>query len=401
MGFLLVYFIPFGSIRVTGAILESFYMLQEYARDHVLTCLVPAFFIAGGITVFVSQASVIKYFGAKANKALAYGVASVSGTILAVCSCTVLPMFTGIYTRGAGLGPATAFLYSGPAINVLAIILTARILGWKIGLARALGAIVLSVLIGLAMAAIYHKEDRERIESEEFAVVPAERSRPLWKDGVYFFLMVCILVFGAWGKPAHEVGFFSAVYSIKWYLAGASLIALLFVLSRWFQKQEIKDWGRETYNFSLLIMPLLFGGVMVSGLLLGRPGHEALIPSRYIEAAVGAKPDVFFSLVGIGDGFARNIISVIWPVWTNFFAAVFGAFMYFATLTEIPIMQGLLGAGMGQGPALSLLLSGPSVSLPSMLVIRGVLGTKKTAVYVSLVIIMATISGLIYGAIVA
>ena len=397
LGIAAAYFIPFEAIRVKSAIFEAFLMLQEYAREHVLTCLIPAFFIAGGIAVFVSQASVVKYFGASAKKVVAYGVASVSGGILAVCSCTVLPLFAGIYTRGAGIGPATAFLYSGPAINVLAIILTARVLGWQLGVARAVGAVIFSVFVGIAMATIYRKEDSERLEAEDFSAPETESARPLYKDVIYFFLMVCILVFGAWGRPAQEVGFFNSVYALKWYLAGSSLVLLLLVLWRWFNKDELKDWAGETYRFSLMIMPLLFAGVLAAGFFLGRPGHEALIPSRYIQAIVGNDPDVFFSLAGIGEGFMRDITVMIWPVWTNFFAAISGALMYFATLTEIPILEGLMGAGMGNGPALSLLLAGPAVSLPSLLVINGVLGPKKTATYVALVVVMSTICGLIFG----
>ncbi len=401
IGFLFAYFVPFDDLRVKGAILEAFLMLQEYAREHVVTCLVPAFFIAGGIAVFVSQASVIKYFGAQAKKVVAYGVASVSGSILAVCSCTVLPLFAGIYTRGAGIGPATAFLYSGPAVNVLAIILTARVLGWQLGLARAAGAVVFSVFIGLAMATIYRREERERLASDGPAVMDVERERPLWKDAIYFFLMVCILVFGAWGKPEREVGFFNAVYGVKWYFAGASLLALFAVLLRWYRKDEMADWVRETYGFAILILPLLFVGVLAAGFFLGRPGHEALIPARYIEVTVGAKPDAFFAMIGVGDGLGGDILALLWPVWTCFFASISGALMYFATLTEIPILEGLMGAGMSKGPALALLLAGPAVSLPNMLVIREVLGTKKTLTYVVLVIIMATVSGVIYGAMAA
>ena len=400
LGFVFAYFVPFGSPRVKASILESFFMLQEYAREHVLTCLIPAFFIAGGIAVFVSQASVIKYFGAEAKKVVAYGVASVSGTILAVCSCTVLPLFAGIYSRGAGIGPATAFLFSGPAINVLAIILTARVLGWQLGLARAVGAVVFSIVIGLLMAAIYRKEDKERMEEVDMSLMETDRARPLWQDGLFFLLMVFILIFGAWGKPSHEVGFFNAVFEIKWYLAGASILLLFAVLWKWYDKDEMTDWVRETYSFSLLILPLLFAGVLAAGFLLGRPGHEAMIPGRYIEAILGARPDAFFALTGMSDGAARSVISIVWPIWTNFFAALSGALMYFATLTEIPILQGLMGAGMGRGPALALLLAGPAVSLPNILVIRGVLGNRKTFTYVLLVVVMATLSGTLYGAIV-
>jgi len=394
LSFLIAYFIPLGHSRIQGALFESFAMLQEYARQHVLFCLVPAFFIAGGIAVFVSQASVIKYFGAAANRVLAYGVASVSGSVLAVCSCTILPLFTGIYQRGAGIGPATAFLYSGPAINVLAIILTARVLGLKMGIARGAGAVVLSILIGVLMAVIFRKHEQERLPGIQQMAVP-DPKRALWQDTIYFGLMVAFLIFATWSRG--EVAFWNVVYEVKWYLAGGSLVLLGLVLWRWFDKDELQDWVRETYGFALLIMPLLFGGVLVAGFLLGRPGHEALIPSRFVEAVVGARPDQFFLLTGIAQGMPHDIIQALWPVWTNFFAAISGAFMYFATLTEVPILQGLMGAGMGPGPALSLLLSGPAVSLPSMLVINSVLGPKKTVTYVALVICFSTLAGMLYG----
>jgi uncharacterized membrane protein YraQ (UPF0718 family) len=374
--FLGAYFIPFQNAVVAGAVTEALLMLQEYARQHVLTCLVPAFFIAGAIAVFISQAAVIKYFGAEAKKVVAYGVASVSGTILAVCSCTVLPMFAGIYTRGAGIGPAVTFLYSGPAINVLAIILTARILGFELGLARAVGAIIFSIFIGLSMAAIYHKEDRERVKQAGSLVSLDETSsRSLGLTAFYFFVMIMILITATWGKPAEPVGFWNAVYGIHWWLAAGFLILLGIILLRWFEKPELKTWVDETWTLAQQIFPLLFAGVLVAGLLLGRPGTGAgLIPSGWIEKAVGGN-----------------------SLQANFFASISGALMYFATLTEIPILQGLIGSGMGKGPALALLLSGPAVSLPSMLVIRSVIGTKKTLVYVGLIIIFSTLGGFIYG----
>ncbi|MFC1717709.1 permease [Candidatus Poribacteria bacterium] len=373
--FLAAYYIPFGHARVQGAILEAFAMLQEYAREHVLFCLIPAFFIAGGISVFVSQASVIKYFGAQANKILSYSVASVSGAILAVCSCTVLPLFAGIYKRGAGIGPATTFLYSGPAVNVLAIILTARVLGWQIGLARALGAIIFSIIIGLLMALLFRKEEMEKAN----AVMPEAETdeRPLWKTGLYFLAMVLILIFAAWGKPEESVGFWDAIYSVHWYLAGSFLVLLALMLVFWFERDELKEWTSSTWTFSKMILPLLFGGVLVAGLLMGRPGTNAgLIPARYISSLVGGN-----------------------SLFANFFSSIVGALMYFATLTEVPILQGLMGSGMGQGPALALLLAGPALSLPNMIVIRSVMGTKKTIVFVGLVVVMATFSGMLFGAI--
>jgi len=374
--FFLAYFIPLSHLRIQSAILEAFNMLQDYARQHVLFCLIPAFFIAGAISVFVSQASIMKYFGPKANKILAYSVASVSGTILAVCSCTVLPLFAGIYKRGAGIGPATAFLYSGPAINVLAIILTARVLGFEMGLARAVGAVGFSVIIGLIMAYIYRKEDADKAADETmFSATEAEDMRPLWKTTLYFLVMVLILIFATWGKPAIPVGLWNAVYKIHWFLTITLLLTLFLMLKYWFSKDEISTWVDSTWGFSKQILPLLFVGVLVAGFLMGRPGLDnGLIPNRYVSMLVGGN-----------------------SLWANLFASVSGALMYFATLTEIPILQGLMGSGMGKGPALALLLAGPALSLPSMLVLRSVMGTKKTLVYVSLVIIMSTITGMIYG----
>jgi len=375
--FLGCYYLPIESARFNNAIFEAFALTKWYAREHVLLCLVPAFFIAGAISVFVSKASVIKYFGAKANKFLSYSVASVSGTILAVCSCTILPLFMGIYQRGAGLGPAIAFLYSGPAINVLAIILTARILGWQLGLARAIGAVLFSVIIGLLMHLIFLKEERKRHSTEDFDFGEVEEPRPLSKTIPYFFSMVAILVFANWGKPIGEsrnLGWL--IYDYKWWITSFFLISLIFMLVKWFRKAELKEWTNQTWVLALQILPLLLGGVLASGFFLGRVGYEGIIPSRFVTSLVGGN-----------------------SLFANFFASFVGAFMYFATLTEVPILQGLIGYGMGKGPALALLLAGPALSLPSMLVIRSSIGTKKTVVFVSLVVAMATITGIIFGAI--
>jgi len=421
--FLAAYFIPFSSPLVRRSGLEAFLLLQEYARQHALLCLVPALFIAGAISVFISQASVIRYLGAGAKKPLAYAVASVSGAILAVCSCTVIPLFAGIYKRGAGLGPAIAFLYSGPAINILAIVLTARILGIEFGLARALGAILFSVVIGLAMHFLFRKEEASRKAAA--ASLPEEKAaRPLWKTAVYVATMVAILVFANWGKPGtvsivtasgatlvgsragetsesvlykpalegtaviavpraeiDKVSYapspYTSIYNARFIIAGVFLALLLLELALWFKKPEILEWGGSTWSFGKLILPYLLGGVLVAGFLLGRPGHEALIPSEWIARAVG------------GNSWVANLA-----------ASVAGALMYFATLTEIPILQGLLGSGMGNGPALALLLAGPALSLPSMIVIAKVMGAKKTVAFVLLVVIAATLTGKLFGTIV-
>ena len=373
--FLAAYFIPFSKLNIQNAIIEAFFLLQEYARQHVILCLIPAFFIAGAISIFIRKESVIKLLGPHSNKILAYSIASVSGTILAVCSCTILPLFAGIYSRGAGIGPATTFLYSGPAINALAIILTAKVLGFKIGLARALGAITFSVAIGLLMSMFFKKEKEENQNQDDFLSKeePIE-SRPLGKMALYFAAMIGILVFLNWAKADRSVQAWYFIYRIKWFLSGALLLAFVTMLVKWFKKEELKEWVLSTGIFAKQIFPLLFGGVFVAGFLLGRPGHEGIIPSQWIAQLVGGN-----------------------SLGANFFASVSGALMYFATLTEVPILQGLLGSGMGQGPALALLLAGPALSLPSMIVLMSIFGTKKTLVYILLVVIMATITGKIFG----
>jgi hypothetical protein len=374
--FAFFFFVPLDRTRLQTAILEGFLMLQEYARLHVLLCLVPAFFIAGAIQNFISKEAVIKYFGPKSNKALAYSIASISGAILAVCSCTVLPMFMGIYQAGAGLGVATTFLYSGPAINVLAILMTGRVLGLELGLARTIGAVAFSVIVGLLMAFIFRRSERARAEAAgAFNMEATQGGRRLWQNILYFASMILGLIFLTWGKPKEPIGFYSTVYSVHWYLAGASLVALGLMLWRWFNTQEMKAWVASTWTFAKQILPLLFGGVFVAGFLLGRPGLNAgIIPDSAIAGLVGGN-----------------------SIWSNLFASVSGALMYFATLTEIPILQGLIGSGMGKGPALSLLLAGPALSLPSMIVITRMIGAKRAFTYIGLVVVLSTFVGLLYG----
>jgi hypothetical protein len=421
--FLFAYFLPVENGRFQEAVLAMFDLTKWYAREHVILCLLPAFFIAGVIAVFVSQGAVMKYFGARAKKWLAYTVAAVSGTVLAVCSCTILPLFSSIHKRGAGLGPAIAFLYSGPAINILAIILTARILGFEMGVARVVGAVVFSVAIGSFMALIYRKEEKEkRIEQLNFPII--EEKRPMWQTSLHFFTLVLILVFANWGQPAADEtsGAWYWIWLHKWHITSVfSLVlvySLIFILKIKWQyvllvavataiaafaassplipvvvaiaglsiitltdkkNPDNKEWTLSTWDFTKQIMPLLAVGVLVAGFLLGSTHDDTamagMIPNEWIVNLVGGN-----------------------SVFSNFFASIVGAFMYFATLTEVPILQGLIAAGMGKGPALALLLAGPSLSLPNMLVIRGVIGTQKTLVYVSLVVVMATISGFIYGA---
>lgn len=415
--FLALYFVPADSPRFGDATRESLAMAHEYAREHVLLCLVPAFFIAGAISVFVSQASVLRYLGPRAPKLLAYGVASVSGTLLAVCSCTVLPLFAGIYQMGAGLGPASAFLYSGPAINALAMILTARILGLEFGIARAVGAVVFSLVVGLAMHLAFRR-DEERKAAAAAAMPGSAAPRPLWQSALFFFTLVAILVFSNWSASPDASVVFLAVHAMKWWLAGsaavllavllvamvgvrpgavlaaavpvvalaalfpgqplvpfvAGIVALVVVLSGAPEESEARQWLDATWGFAKQVTPLLFVGVLLAGFLLGRPGHEALIPGRWIAEAVG------------GNSPAANV-----------FAASAGALMYFATLTEVPILQGLLGMGMGKGPALALLLAGPALSLPSMIVLRSIMGTKRTLVFLFLVVVLSAATGWLFG----
>jgi uncharacterized membrane protein YraQ (UPF0718 family) len=369
------YYIPWGNPSIRQSGLEAFMMLREYAREHVLTCLIPAFFIAGAIAVFVSQASVLKYFGATAKKILSYSIASISGTVLAVCSCTVLPLFAGIYMRGAGIGPATAFLYSGPAINVLAIVLTARILGWELGLARAIGAVIFAIITGLFMAFIFRKDDAARMSGEIYLPEEDGKARTLLQDSLFMLTLVLILLFAAFARPSEgSAGLWPSIFAAKWYITAGLLIALGFMLKSWFVKEERLSWVQSSWGFMKQIFPLLGAGVLVAGFMLGRPGHSALIPDHYIQSLLGGN-----------------------SLWANLFASVSGALMYFATLTEVPILQGLVGSGMGKGPALSLLLAGPALSLPNMLVIGSVMGVKKTAVFSVVIVVLSTIAGMTYG----
>tara|TARA_R110001583_G_scaffold100293_4_gene246212 strand:+ start:11118 stop:12437 length:1320 start_codon:yes stop_codon:yes gene_type:complete len=413
LGFLAIYFIPAGTERFDNAILEAVRLTNWYAREHVILCLLPAFVIAGAMAVYISQGSVMQYLGPDASRPIALGVASISGTLLAVCSCTVLPLFGGIYKRGAGLGPAIAFLYSGPAINIIAIVVTAKILGAEIGIARGVGAIVFAIVIGLIMHLIYRREEAARAKTSARGFAPTDAEKPLGTTVTFFALMIAVLVFANWAPVESPV--WMMIFTYKWLITALLATGLAVVLIRKFDwprfqvlvlalavilaclvapnapelafaigiggmmmialsRPQDREWADQSWDFTKQILPLLVIGVFVAGLLLGRPGHEGLIPARWVNAAVG-------------DNSLQSTI----------LASVLGAFMYFSTLTEVPIVQALMGAGMGKGPALSLLLAGPALSLPNMLVIRTVIGTQKTVVYCSLVIVMATVTGFIYG----
>jgi uncharacterized protein len=417
--FVVAYLLPLGSPRVKDAIYEAFRLLQWYAREHTLACVVPALFIAGAITTFLSQASVLRYLGPKANKLLAYSVASVAGCVLAVCSCSVLPMFAGIYRLGAGLGPAAAFLYSGPAINILAIFLSARVLGLDIGVARAVGAIVFAVVIGLLMALIFRKEEKEKSAAMLRMPESAASERPLWKTSLYFLCMILFLVFSDWfnpgiatvtlkdgtqmkvhvryetkdtltlqlydegGETTQEVKTYDrseiksiepvpsltqTIHGIRWYLAGILLLVVLAMVRRWFTREEVGQWMSATWDFTKMLVPLLYGGVFLVGFV------SVFIPEKQVALLVG------------DNSLSSNVV-----------ASVVGAFFYFATLTEVPITEMLMKLGMAKGPALALLLAGPALSLPSMLVIRSIMGTKKALVFIALVVVMATVTGILFG----
>ena len=434
--FAFVFALPVGWARFDGAVHEALALTRWYAREHFLLCLVPAFLVAGAIAAFVSRAAVMKYLGPAAPKPVAYGMGALSGALLAVCSCTILPLFGSIWRRGAGLGPAIAFLYAGPAINVLAIVLTASVLGAELGVARAIGAFGFSVIIGLLMHIMYRKEELARARGP-LLIPPDDPSRPLWQTVSYFATLITLLVFANWGEPQTTQGPWYAVWSVKWLLTSLSgaLLGIMLVLwfgVRWWKMAlvalataltwavldgwllaahgplfpgyadglpwhamlpftvaviglvvassggdapaEGREWIEQSWGFAKQITPLLLVGVLIAGFLLGRPGEEGIIPARWVVQLVG------------GNAFQANL-----------FAAGAGSLMYFATLTEVPILQGLIGNGMGKGPALALLLAGPAVSLPNMLVIRAILGTRKTLVYIGLVVVLSALCGYGYG----
>lgn len=436
LAFAVVYVLPTGSPRFQHAVLEGLHLVKWYAQEHMALCVVPALFIAGAIGVFVSQGAIMRFLGPGANRAAAYGVASVSGGFLAVCSCTVLPLFAGIYKRGAGLGPAAAFLYAGPAINVLAIIMTARILGMELGIARVVGAVVFSIVVGVVMHLIYRREESARAagtnptgthpphadnssSATSAPVATAGIERPLYQTITFFTVMIAILVFANWARSVDPLPWWDAIHAVKWWITAGLGAVFAVILVRWYAlawwkptvlgsvvalsaviRPDLHDlafsigtlglgwitsrsdgglgeWFDQTWSFAKQIIPLLLIGVLVAGVMLGRPGEEGLIPSAWIQTAVG------------GNSFFACLIS-----------AFAGAFMYFATLTEIPILQGLMGAGMGKGPALALLLAGPALSLPSILVLRSIIGMHKTVVFVALVVVMATITGWLFGLVV-
>lgn len=357
------------SYAVVAAIQSGISALLDYLSAHVLTCLIPAFFIAGAIAALLHKETVLKYFGADAPKWLCYGVAATSGTILAVCSCTILPMFAGIEKRGAGIGPAAAFLFSGPAINLMAVILTARVLGLDLGLARAVAAVVMAVVIGLIMEAIFQKPG-QRCQANDGASAlqadsdPQEKSRPDYITGLFMVVLVAILLTAT----------SSALQLLPKAMIVVALIAIAaFLMARYYQPEERDAFLNETAWLARKIFPLLVAGTFVTGII----GY--FLPVEWIRTFFGTN-----------------------SLFSCFVASLIGALLYMPTLLEVPIVGTLFGYSSGiaaEGPALSLLLAGPSLSLPSMIVITRIMGLKKAGVYIALVVMMSTLSGMIYGAI--
>ena len=354
--FLFFYFLPIKSVWFYPALISGLELLREYAREHIITCLLPAFFIAGAIVAFVRKEAILKYLGRDVKKRVSYLIASVSGIFLAVCSCTILPLFAGIRKRGAGLGPAITFLFSGPAINIAAIFLTFSVIGFSMGLARVFFSIFLAIIIGLSMHFIFpEKKDDGDLILEKQATSSFSKKKMI----LFFLSWLGILIVNG-----------LAINTGLKYWINAFLIMIILYLSIFdIKKEDNKNWVQETWSFSKIILPLLFIGVFIAGFI------SPLLPQELIEKVFGS----------------NSLLS-------NLTASVFGSLMYFSTLTEVPILKELINKGMASGPALALLLAGPSISLPNLLVIRKVLGNKKTLVYISLVIIYSSLSGLIFGA---
>jgi uncharacterized membrane protein YraQ (UPF0718 family) len=345
----------------------GFEALMEYLSAHVLTCLIPAFFIAGAIAALLQREAVLRYFGKDAPKVLCYSVASTSGTILAVCSCTILPMFAGIHRRGAGIGPATAFLFSGPAINLLAVVLTARVLGLELGAARIAAAVSMAVIIGLVMAAIFERGQKETEETEACEIpasdVGGEVKRPGYIPPLFVGLLVAVLLAATSELPLPPK---------------AAAVSILVLASAWllhasFTDLEKSSFFGETWWLAKRIFPLLLVGTFITGII----GYY--LPVDLIKMVFGESDFV-----------------------ACFVASVIGSLLYMPTLLEVPIVGTMFGyssGAMAPGPALALLLAGPSMSLPNMIVIWRIIGAKRASVYISLVVLLSTAMGMIYGAI--
>ncbi|MDD5195270.1 MAG: permease [Candidatus Omnitrophica bacterium] len=352
---------------ITNLFIAGIKAVIEYASSHVLTCLVPAFFIAGAMSALLPKEKITQYLGQKVPKYKAYPLSIAAGLLLAVCSCTILPLFAGIKKKGAGIGPALAFLYTAPATNIMAILFTGSVLGWNFALARIILSVTFASLIGVIISTIFKKEDMEEEKNATAAFVSAEvkdtKNLPFFQKHrliLFFITLVAILIAG------------TRLNGYLRYISISGLIIILTILTKlFFTKEETKAWLSETWIFTKKIFPLLLGGIFVAGVL------TELLPQNFLATFMG-----------------KNTLSA------NFIAVLFGVFMYFPTLVEVPMAKMFLGLGMAKGPLLAYLLADPVISLASILVVRKFIGDKRTLVYVGLIILFTTISGLIYGAIV-
>jgi len=326
---------------------------ETFSLMRILSLFI-AFSISGAIIVFMSQGAILKHMGPKANKIKALFVASISGVVLAVCSCSVLPMFASIRKKGAGIGPAIAFLFSGPAINVLALTLTFTDIGADIAFARIIGAVMLAFIIGLTMYFIYNKSETVQEDQKLFASMTTLSTVKPYQKTLFFLTLFAILIFGVY-EPLPTLLF---------------VILLIIQLALWFDLEDIKEWGFETFTLAKKILPLFILGVFFAGIL------SSLVTEELLSNYVGE------------NSYSANLL-----------ASVIGSAMYFATLTEVPIIKALLENGMHRGPAVALLLAGPSLSIPNMIIITKVLGIKRSTTYIALVILSSALVGLAAGAI--
>ncbi|HEY59786.1 MAG TPA: permease [Anaerolineae bacterium] len=337
--------------------------LYDYVSAHVLFCLVPAFFLAGAINALVSKDIIVKTLGRKAHPVKAYGLGALFGTLVEVCSCTILPLFAGIWKRGAGLGPAMAFLYAGPAINILAVSYTASLIGWDIAFARLIFSILFAVLVGILMTWIFKDGEKEKIEQMRNSV-PLEgktqfKERPAYQSVLFFGSLAGILIAGtapiAGNIKYPFIGFFTLITVVFSFL--------------FYSRKELISWMKETWKFFWMIFPLLLVGVFGAGVF------KAIIPQEAFQRLAGQN-----------------------TIWANLAGVLFGVIAYFPALVEVPIAKTFLDLGMNKGPLLAYILADPIVSLQSLLVVSKVLGVKKTVIYALLITIITTTAGLVFGA---
>ncbi len=358
---------------VVDLLLAGLNGLVGYLSAHVLMCLVPAFFIAGALSALFRKEAVTKYLGPDTPRHISYPVASAAGLLIAVCSCTILPLFAGIWKKGAGLGPAVTFLFTGPAVNVLAILYTGSLIGWDIAAARGILAVIFGMLIGLLMGFIFERAKKRIAPNASTRIEPIQaisdtstsvEGRSMMErliDGrvaVLFVLLVVILVIGASPLPM----------ALRLPVVAAVAVLTAFWAVRTNSREENEGWMRETYFFIKMILPLLLVGVFVAGVA------SELIPEDVVVEY-------------LGDNSLR----------ANAIAVGFGIFMYFPTLVEVPVARMFLDLGMAKGPLLAYLLADPELSFQSVLVTRKIMGTRKILVFVGLVAVLCIAAGLLFG----